>query len=118
MPASSTKLPDKALAVIPLAKKDSFAKPDNEKSRELSVAEKTEDLQTLPEPSYLINKNKSLKLQFETGKPPYKSNLNEDKVLDLSTGVRQKFPENKKSTLPQSSDGGWDFLGKLSKFFY
>ena len=111
-------MPEKALTVVHLAKKDSFAKPDNEKSRELSVAEKTEDLQTLPEPSYLINKNKSLKLQFETGKPPYKSNLNEDKVLDLSTGVRQKFPENKKSTLPQSSDGGWDFLGKLSKFFY
>ena len=109
-------MPEKALTVTPLAKKECFAKPENDNS----VTEKSQNVSELntSEQTYLINKNKTLKVQSELGKPPQKSNLNEDKVLDLSTGFRQKFPENKKSTLPQNSDGGWDFLGKLSKFFY
>ena len=87
----------------------------------LSAANKTEKLQNVPEPitseqMFLVNKNKSLNdFQSVPGIPPYKYNLNEDNPLDLSTGISHKSPKNKESTLPQSSDSGWDFLEKLSK---
>ena len=124
LPASSTKLPENALAVIPLTKKDGFAKLENNSLMKLSAANKTEKLQNVPEPitseqMFLVNKNKSLNdFQSVPGIPPYKYNLNEDNPLDLSTGISHKSPKNKESTLPQSSDSGWDFLEKLSKFCF
>ena len=116
-------MPEKALTVTPLAKKDSFANFDNDNSMNLSVAKKTEDLQDEPklissEQTYLINKNKSLNdFQSESRQPSNKSNFDEDNPLDLSTGTSHKSPKNKKLSLKQSSDGGWDFLEKLSKLF-
>ena len=117
MPASSTKLPEKALKIVPLVKKNFSWKISNENTMKLKVAEKTEESQNVPVPTtpehiFLTNKNKSLKFfQSVSEKPFQKSNLSED-VLDLSVASRTKSPEKKITSSSQSSDRGWDFLEK------
>ena len=116
MAASSTKLPEKALEIVPLDKKDCFDKLEKNKSVKLNVAENSQNVlePTTSEQMFLINKNKSLKnLQFVSGKPSQKSNLSEDIALDLTVGgSRIKSPGKEKIIISQSSDGGWEFLDK------
>ena len=123
MPASSTKLPKNALKIVPLAKNNYFGKIGDENSIKMKVAEKMGDEPmeeshnvpepTIPEQTFLVNNNKSLKsFQSVSKKPSQKSSSSEDTILDLSIGSRSKSLEKEKASSSQSSDNGWDFLEK------
>ena len=123
MPASSTKLPEKALKIVPLAKNNCFGKIGDENSMKLKAAEQMGDepmkeSQNVLEPTtyeqvFLVNKNKSLKFsQSVSEKPSQKSNFSKDVVLDLTVCKRINSPEKEKASSSQSSDNGWEFLEK------
>ena len=114
MPASSTKLPEKALKIVPLVKKNNFQEVEKNNSMNLDVAEKTEDKVVESQQIYLVNRKKDS--QTISVKPSQESFV--DEALDLSAKIKVTndvtIPRQKKL----NSDGGWEFLKKLSKFSY
>ena len=112
MPASSTKLPEKALKIVPLVKKNNFQEVEKNNSMNLDVAEKTEDKVVESQQIYLVNRKKDS--QTISVKPSQESFV--DEALDLSAKIKVTndvtIPRQKKL----NSDGGWEFLKKLSKF--